>query len=228
MKIFSVIGFHRSGKTTAVENLITYIKSKGKTVSSIKDIHNENFTMEKKGSNSQRHLIASDSCVFARGIAETYLIWNKQLNLKEMLEHIDTEWLIVEGMREERLPKMISARKIDDLEELFDDTVFAITGPISEEINEYKGIPVLNAQKNIDLLGELVLKNIPSIFINDKKTQTNTNSEPTININFDGENIYLNDWVKGLALDLIESFCKNLKGYEEGNEIEIKIIFNKH
>ena len=90
MNVFAIVGLHHSGKTTAVENLITYIKSKGQCVSSIKDIHQEDFTMEKQGSNSHRHLSASNTCVFARGQNETYLIWNRQLKLKEMLSHINT------------------------------------------------------------------------------------------------------------------------------------------
>ena len=163
MKIFSVIGLHNSGKTTAVECLIRYIKAQNQTVSSIKDIHAEGFTMEKEGSNSQRHLLASGSQVFARGAHETYLIWNRQLTLEEMISHVNTEWLIIEGMNEEPLPKIIAAKNIEEIEQLLDEHVFAITGPFSEEFDSYKGIPAINARTDISLLGDLVLRKFKNI-----------------------------------------------------------------
>jgi len=158
MKVFSIIGFHHSGKTTAVENLIKYIKSKNQTVSSIKDIHKEDFTMEKVGSNSHRHLTASDTCVFARGQKETYLIWNKPLTLIEMLSHLNTDWVVIEGMQDESLPKIIAAKCIEDIEKLLDENVFAITGPVSEQISEYKGLPVISCIYDVEKMGEKIFE----------------------------------------------------------------------
>ena len=45
MKVFSVAGFHHTGKTTLVVELIKELRRRGFSVTSIKDIHNENFTM---------------------------------------------------------------------------------------------------------------------------------------------------------------------------------------
>ena len=210
MRIIKVIGLHNTGKTTAVENIIKYIKKENLTVSSIKDIHQDNFTMEKEGSNSQRHLKASQSYVFARGKKETYLVWNKQLNLSEMLTHIDTDWLIIEGMKEEKLPTIIAAKQSSDIDGLLDENVIAITGAFSETTTEYKGIPVINAITDIDKLGNLILNKI-------------NNTLPKINIKFNGKDVPINKWVEQVSFDLIVSFCKNLKGYKIGDEIEIKI-----
>lgn len=161
MKVFSVIGLHNSGKTTCVENLIKYIKSNKMSISSIKDIHQDNFTMEKEGSNSQRHLKASNSYVFARGLKETYLIWNRQLAYKEMLSHISTQWLVVEGMKEIILPKIIAAKNEQEVDELLDDTVFAITGIIADSgIKSYKGLPVISSISESNRLGKLVLEKV--------------------------------------------------------------------
>ena len=247
MKVFSVIGLHRSGKTTAVENLIGYIKNKGFSVSSIKDIHQDDFTMEKPGSNSQRHLMASNSYVFARGQKETYLIWNRQLRLKEMMSHIQTEWLVIEGMKEEALPKIIATKNKQDLEQLLDDTVFAITGPYSEEISEYKGIPVINAISDIEKLGDLTLQKVfdvlpfanegfcghcgfscrqmTSMILKGEKNREccGLKKSSKISIKFNGEEVPVNEWVEKLSIDLIVALCKNLKGYKDGDEIEVGI-----
>lgn len=247
MKAFSVVGLHHSGKTTAVEKLITYIKSKGMNISSVKDIHQEDFTMEKPGSNSHRHLMASNTQVFARSRNETYLIWNRQLKFKEMLNHVNTEWLIIEGMKEEILPKIIAAKNEEELELLFDDNVFAVTGPVSEIISEYKGIPAINAIKNITDLGELVLEKVFKIlpFANDgycghcglncyeltakilkgEKTREDCalKKNEKFSIKFNGEEVMLNEWVQELSLDLFTAYCKNLKGYKAGDKITIEI-----
>ena len=61
--------------------------------------HNENFTMEKKGSNSWKHIQAGSNTVIARGINETYQIWNRQLSLNEMLSHLKSDYVVVEGMK---------------------------------------------------------------------------------------------------------------------------------
>jgi len=49
MKVLSVAGYHHTGKTTTTVELIKELKKRGYKVASIKDIHAENFTMEKIG-----------------------------------------------------------------------------------------------------------------------------------------------------------------------------------
>ena len=247
MKVFSVIGLHHSGKTTAVENLITFIKSTGQSIASIKDIHQEDFTMEKQGSNSQRHLTASNTSVFARGQKETYLIWNRQLKFKEMLTHIYTQWLIIEGMKEIPLPKIIAAKNTDEIEQLLDNNVFAITGIVSESIDQYKGIPVINAISNTEQLGDLVLQKVFKVLplanegfcghcgfncyeltakiLKGEKTRDDCalKTSQNISIKFNNEPVALNEWVQDLSIDIIIALCKNLKGYKQNDKITIEI-----
>lgn len=255
MKIFSVVGLHNSGKTTCVESLIKFIRSKNMSVSSIKDIHSENFTMEKTGSNSHRHLTASNSYVFARGLKETHLIWNRQLSFKEMTEHISTQWLIVEGMKETALPKIIAVKDVNEINTLIDNTVFAITGIFSDNYKEthFNGIPVINAIKHPDKLGELVFEKVFEALPQAKdgycghcgyncfemtakilngnasrkdcalKTILSEDDKSRVMISFNGIDVPLNEWVRDISYDLITALCKNLKGYKEGDKIEIKI-----
>ena len=211
MKAFCVIGLHNTGKTTAVENLIKFFKQKDKSISTIKDIHAENFTMEKQGSNTDRHLKASNSYVFARGLNETHLIWDRQLSFTEMIRHIDTEWLIIEGMKELPLPKIIAARTAEDIEMLLDETVIAITGSYSESHESYKEIPAYNAVRDVDKLYGLLINKV------DSQTQIK------IKIYFNGVEIPLNDWVSQVSTDLITGFCQNLKGYSPGAKIKIEM-----
>ena len=63
MKIISVIGHSKSGKTTLVEKLIKRFREDGYSVGSIKSIHKEGYAIDKKGSNSYKHRKAGASPV---------------------------------------------------------------------------------------------------------------------------------------------------------------------
>ena len=156
MKVFSVAGFHRTGKTTVVVNLIKELKNRGYKVVSIKDIHNEDFTMEKKDSNSWKHWQASEDVVIARGLKETYQIWHRKLNLNEMLEHLSADFVVVEGMESAPLPKIICAENKEQLDELVDGTVFAISGKFADSENKFNDLTVLNSKQDIIKLADLV------------------------------------------------------------------------
>ena len=60
MKIFGVVGWKNSGKTTLVERLINELLNKDISVSTIKHSHH-NFQIDKKGKDSFRHRAAGAS-----------------------------------------------------------------------------------------------------------------------------------------------------------------------
>ena len=235
MKVFSVSGLHHSGKTTVCEEVMKSLKQKGYSVSSIKDIHMENFEMDREGSNSWRHLAANRESVIARGLNKTFMIWNRQLNLKDMLDHMHTDWVIVEGMRSSPLPKIICAQNMEQLEEVFDDRVFAISGPVSEQIKEYKGIPAINARTNIEELVALIIEKVFHVLpfhkdgycghcglncfeltaqiLQGKKTREDcaVRRPDNFSLHFNGEEIMANSFVTDILNDVLVAICSNLK-----------------
>ncbi|MFA7550797.1 MAG: molybdopterin-guanine dinucleotide biosynthesis protein MobB, partial [Sedimentibacter sp.] len=58
MKVFSVIGITKSGKTTTIENIIKELLKRNYTVGSVKEIHFEQFKMDPEGTNTFRHKTA--------------------------------------------------------------------------------------------------------------------------------------------------------------------------
>jgi len=157
MKVFSVAGYHRTGKTTVVIELIKELKKRGFKVVSIKDIHAEDFSMEDKDSNSWKHWEASRDTVIARGLNETYQIWHRQLSLNEMLTHLEADYVVVEGMRSASLPHIICAENNTQLDELVDGTVFAISGIYADDHKKYKHMPVFKSVEEISQLADLVM-----------------------------------------------------------------------
>ena len=63
MKVFSVIGLTKSGKTTTIENIIKELRKRNYTVGSVKEIHFEKFKMDVDGTNTHRHKMAGSQLV---------------------------------------------------------------------------------------------------------------------------------------------------------------------
>ena len=247
MKVFSVAGYHHTGKTTVSIELIKELKKRGFKVTSIKDIHNENFTMEKKGSNSWKHAQASGDTVIARGISETYQIWNRQLSLNEMLSHLKSDYVVVEGMKNVALPRIICAKDKKQLEELVDGTVFAVSGIYADDHDKYKDIKVFSSKDQIKELADLVIEKVFPVLPLPKleccgecgmncremvsgilaghntREDCKTDRNLDIEIEIDGKDINIVPYVQNTLKDIIKAYVKNLKGYHEGDSIDIKI-----
>ncbi len=246
MKVFSIGGYTQSGKTTTVINLTRELKRRGYRVVTIKDIHAQNFSMESEGTDTWKHWESSSDVVFARGEEETYQIWHKQLTLNEMLEHISADYVIIEGMKKSPLPKIICASTENELRELVDGTTFAVSGVITNDLKTFGDIPLLNTNKEIaelaDLVEEKVFKVLPypdpeccgecglscrelcSEILKGNKTRKDCvmDNNEKIRVSINSKKMKLVPFVQKIISDVIISLLQNLKGYEKGN-IEIKI-----
>ena len=160
MKVLSIAGYHNSGKTTAVINIIKELKKRRYKVVSIKDNHSKDFRIDEINSNTWKHWKASNDVVFARGLNETYQVWHKQLELNEMLHHLQADYVIVEGMYDVALPKIICAKNKDELDELVDDNVFAISGVYANNYAQYKELPVCKSKDDISKLVDIIEKKV--------------------------------------------------------------------
>lgn len=247
MKVFSVAGYHHTGKTTVSVELIKELRKRGFEVTSIKDIHNEDFTMEKKGSNSWKHAQASGDTVIARGISETYQIWNRQLSLNEMLSHLKSDYVVVEGMKNVALPRIICATNKKQLEELVDGTVFAISGKYADDHDKYNDIKVFRSKDQINELTDLVIEKVFHVLPLPKpeccsecgmncremvsgilagrnsREDCKTDRNLDIQIEIAGKDINIVPYVQNTLKDIIKAYVKNLKGYQIGDSIDIKI-----
>ena len=145
MNAIQVCGFHKSGKTTTVKELIKRLKMAGKSVASLKDIHIEGFQIDPPNSNTYIHKLAGANPVIARGESETDFLYYQKMDLLEIIKKISTDWLVVEGFKDFPLPKIICARTESEADELLDRRTFAISGIIANKKKEYCGLPVFNA-----------------------------------------------------------------------------------
>ncbi|NLG32960.1 MAG: molybdopterin-guanine dinucleotide biosynthesis protein B [Syntrophomonadaceae bacterium] len=150
MKVFSVVGYSGSGKTTAIEKIIVELRRRQYSVGTIKEIHMKGFTMDKEGTNTSRHKKAGAQVVTARGFSETNILFPGRLPVERILAFYDSDYVIMEGVSDFQVPKVICGFSQKDIQEKMDNMVFAISGIISNILTAYGDIPVFNPFKDIE------------------------------------------------------------------------------
>jgi len=156
MKVLAVSGVSSSGKTTVIEMIIKELKERGYRVGTIKDIHFEDFAIDQKGSNTWRHLQAGAEQVIARGFHETDILIPKRMEYEELVRYFDQDFLVIEGMPEAPVPRILCAHSEEELAERWTEQVFAVSGRIAERIKEFNDIPAINALTHIKDLVDLI------------------------------------------------------------------------
>lgn len=218
MKVFSVIGISKSGKTTTIENIIKELKKRNYTVGSVKEIHFEKFKIDTEGSNTYRHKEAGSQLVTARGIFETDVLFQRKLSINEILSFYNHDFVILEGVSDTCAPKIVTAHNVEGILEKMDETTFAISGQISDRLLEYEGIPVINSLTNIEKLVDLIEENV---FEAERRDCALTDKNITLKI--EGKEIAMVPFVQSVLINTIEGIAKELHGYTENGDIEICI-----
>lgn len=159
MKIFTIVGISDTGKTSTLVSIIKELVKRNYSVNSVKSVHIDDFSIDKKGKDSWRHREAGSSVTAIRAKNETSIIIQRGLSINELLPFFNCDYLALEGFNEAvTVPKILCAKNIQGIEEKFNDSVFAISGKISSELQEYQGIPVINGLSQITELVDLIEK----------------------------------------------------------------------
>ncbi|MFW9924609.1 MAG: molybdopterin-guanine dinucleotide biosynthesis protein B [Candidatus Thorarchaeota archaeon] len=159
MKIFTIIGYTNSGKTRTLEEIIKELVRRGYSVNTVKNVHIENFSIDTEGKDSWRHREAGATVTGVRSNIETAIIFQRRMNAKELIPYFNCDFLALEGFSDETsIPKILCAKDLEDLDERFDKTVFAISGVVANEVTEYIDVKSINSLLNIKALVDLIEK----------------------------------------------------------------------
>ena len=110
MRVFGVVGWKNTGKTTLVEKITGGLVKRGYTVSTIKHAHH-NFTIDQVGKDSFRHREAGASQVVVSSKKLWALISEQNYDegqiFERTLKKLDpVNFVIVEGFKSEKHPKI--------------------------------------------------------------------------------------------------------------------------
>ncbi len=247
MKVFSVVGTSLTGKTTTIENIIQELRKRRYSIGSVKDIHYEKFAIDTEGTNTDRHYKAGSQLVTARGIYETDILFKNRLSIKDILRFYDHDFVVLEGVEDFVAPKIICASTTDEIDDKLDATAIAISGKIANKINEYRGIPAVNALEEPVLLVDLIEKQVCPVLPNmaedccnecgysckklleriirgkSKRDECLLERESQIRLTIDGKKIDIVPFVQAVLKNTVKGVVKELEGYKQHAEIKIEI-----
>lgn len=245
MKVLSVTGITKSGKTTTIENIIRELVHRGYSVGTVKEIHNEAFAIDSEGKNTYRHRQAGAKTVTALGLYETDVMYQGKMNIYQLLRHYSEDYVILEGVDYANVPRIATAHDIDTL--VIDDLTFIISGVIANEYSsDIEQIPVISSIDNIcglvDRIEELVPKLMPDMdkdccnqcgstcrelvksIIKGKAKVTDCKiSNSKVKLNIDGQDVEIVPFVDNILYNSIIGIVGELRGYRKGADIVIKL-----
>ena len=115
MKIITVVGIRKSGKTSTVTALIEAIRRRGKKVGTCKTIFCPTFSIDKSTSNTMRHRRAGSELVCARAKGETAFLYPEALPLSKVLEsYKGCDYVLLEGDYYAPVPRIVCAHGEED------------------------------------------------------------------------------------------------------------------
>ncbi len=164
MHVISVVSARSdSGKTTVIEHLVAELKKRGYQVATIKHIPKTNFTVDREGSDTWKHARAGAGVVVGLSPNEAAFIvkTEEELSVAEVLEKLrifgSFDFVLIEGFRKERYPKIVVARSEEDARSLLDEATIAVSGVIAGSGEDIElGVPVIDATTQVEKLADLL------------------------------------------------------------------------
>ena len=229
MRVFAVSGVHHSGKTTTIEHLIRELVGRGYSVGTVKSVHRERFSIDRAGTNTDRHRTAGATAVAARSDAQTAIMWSGRLDYDEILRLYDTDWVIIEGAHREAYPRIVAAGTEHHIEQRFDGSTFLICGAVAQRLDSWRGVPVMDATTRAKEVVDLLERSVPEYDRPKEGQAAQRTLEPgpeerfEVEVRVDGEELHLAPFVQDFVSRTVLGMLSSLKGYKPGSEFTIEI-----
>jgi molybdopterin-guanine dinucleotide biosynthesis protein B len=147
MIVIAVLGTSGSGKTTAIEYLISHLSKEGFKIGSVKHIHRPDFTVDTVGKDTWRYTnagatvtvtMAPKEIAIIKRVKEPFVSLDQIINLlkKEELDVIFIEGLKSLVAQRKDIPKVITSKNLRDLKGILNKTlppILAISGPVAKK-----------------------------------------------------------------------------------------------
>ncbi len=143
MKVFCVVGYSNSGKTTLIEKVIPILRERGLSVLAIK--HARRFEVDREGKDSWR-LFRSGADVIVTSKEKTAFVSRFPDNLEFLLEIFGRLYdvVIVEGFKSSNYPKIVVLKDEREIPKL--ENVVAVVSDFEVDFNprfrrdDYEGV----------------------------------------------------------------------------------------
>ena len=165
MKIITIVGIRKSGKTSTVTALVEAIRRRGKRVGTCKTVFCPTFSMDKSTSNTAKHRRAGSELVCARARFETTFLYPEALPLSKILDQYKgCDYVLLEGDYYAPVPRIVCAHLAEDALLRANSRTLAFSGRISQKDDIELPLPRFNALDNADALLDYIDEKIPDIY----------------------------------------------------------------
>ena len=155
MKICTIVGVRKSGKTTTVTGLIKELKKRGYRVGTVKSVFCPEFSLDTSDSNTWRHREAGADLVCVKGKKETDILLPAD-GSGDFYEKLPVDFLLLEGEYELCVPRIICAHKDAEVQERLTEETIAVAGRLAGETKTYGGLRVYHSVEEIHELADLL------------------------------------------------------------------------
>ena len=242
MRAITVKGYKKTGKTTTVMRIIEELVRRGYSVGSSKDTHFEGFAMDQENTDSWRHAKAGASTVTIVASEETDVLFHHRRGLSEIISLFEEDFLVSEGEDDQGFPNIITGKSVQDLDARRDEHTIGFSGIISSEMEEYDGLPVIDATRDIGRLVDLIEEKSAELSLEksavtdavksaetgavksaERSAEMKEAGEKELVLKFNGEDVPMVPFVESILKETVLGLVKSLKGYEEGMDVTIEL-----
>ena len=158
MKIVTVVGSKKGGKTTVVCKLVEQLKAGGYKVATAKLLERASG-IDVSDTETDLHRKAGADMTIVSGISETAILRKvvRRENLAELLKYVpaNTDFLICEGVIDPASYRIVAVREPSGIEQYVNDKTLAISGVVAGQPIRHR-LPVIDVTVNPEKLADLV------------------------------------------------------------------------
>lgn len=146
-KIFQIVGYQNSGKTTWIEYLLEYASFHGKTVGVVKHHgHGGRPVIGDKGKDTERYRKKGAYAVTVEGGNTAVVTINGYYGLEDILklyQSLPLDFILIEGYKKASFPKAVMIHREEDKNLLKLENVQAVITPFP---HQFKQIPAFHVE----------------------------------------------------------------------------------
>ena len=230
MRIISIVGLKKTGKTSLTGKIIKELSNRGFKVASIKHSHHQ-MEMDHEGTDTYKQMEAGSDFVVGIG-GRTYFNINERLDLERILFLMklmeNPDFVVIEGF------KAYPYAKIATCEEVKDEYTIKVVNSFEITDEELLELVDLVEERSYDILETLFVSecgyNDASLIgqaFAQGKMDYNPETQAEVNLAIDGVNIGLNrfvsDYLKQTILGVLTPLKIKEYGVENFDDIDITI-----
>ncbi|MHA1769439.1 MAG: molybdopterin-guanine dinucleotide biosynthesis protein B [Candidatus Thorarchaeota archaeon] len=154
-RVFAVSGYSMTGKTTLIESIIQELKRRGYSVASVKS--SGHAPTEETGSDTWKHRQAGAELTVFLGSTDEEDRRTRVERIKSALGEREFDFLVVEGMKNSKIPKVWCLTDMSALEDSVPPETRMIVLRDNVNLEPHRGIPVVHPE-NLQSIVDMVIE----------------------------------------------------------------------